>query len=489
MCVLLSGASSSLEPHQGPVCARPPSAVSQVAKLQEAVAAGAYPNPIEAWKAMKFDLVASLGDLEAGGAKSSGQARQLAARENRASHEENLLRTLAAGGARPTRLSDCHDFSWSRGLWRTAAMQTLRVAGALTLAYVALGWYFLIHWEGMPGLWGWYFLSATLSTVGFGDVAPTLQATRLAAVFLVPMGLVIIGFLLSFQTAYLKSLKPRFHGEASDTPEELERRALFEALDQDGDGILTLEEMVSGAPLLHMTADQAAALYEDLAKDKNGEIRPPPRRPKPWHRTVPGRCAVLLLQMYGAIFLGALFFKSAWFPEDAELGLTWVDAWYFATVTATSIGYGDIVPATDAGRAFMIVYMLVATVVVGGVLTEFIDVYTNEVVGEGIIRTLIDSTTWVHKADIDNNGTLTESDYGEAFSARGGVGHARGRVSVMFSSIGGRSTLLPCPFLPILTAFFFFSASLLQCCSSCSRCKRLTHSCLTRSSIASRSSM
>ena len=41
--------------------------------------------------------------------------------------------------------------------------------------------------------------------------------------------------------------------------------------------------------------------------------------------------------MYLTIFIGALFFKTLT-PEQDELTLTWVDALYFATTVATSIG-------------------------------------------------------------------------------------------------------------------------------------------------------
>ena len=37
----------------------------------------------------------------------------------------------------------------------------------------------------------------------------------------------------------------------------------------------------------------------------------------------------------------------------------------------------------------------------------------NDVVGSVIIDKIIDSTTWVHKADLDYDGKITESDYGE----------------------------------------------------------------------------
>ena len=52
--------------------------------------------------------------------------------------------------------------------------------------------------------------------------------------------------------------------------------------------------------------------------------------------------------------------------------------------------------------------------VTAGVLGEFIDLYVVDVVGEGIIDKIIDSTTWVHKADINKDGIVTEADYGLA---------------------------------------------------------------------------
>lgn len=47
--------------------------------------------------------------------------------------------------------------------------------------------------------------------------------------------------------------------------------------------------------------------------------------------------------------------------------LSWLDAFYFCTITLTTIGYGDIVPHTDAGKLFTIGYVIVGI----GILATF----------------------------------------------------------------------------------------------------------------------
>jgi hypothetical protein len=76
----------------------------------------------------------------------------------------------------------------------------------------------------------------------------------------------------------------------------------------------------------------------------------------------------------------------------------------------TYASYGDITPVSDSFRIFLIFYMLSATVMVAISLNEALDLYLNDIMAERIIKTIIESCTYVHKADIDRTGIITEAE-------------------------------------------------------------------------------
>ena len=100
------------------------------------------------------------------------------------------------------RLSEVHDFSWSRELWAAAARRMLFLFTILIICFVPTGLVLLGYRDGHRGVDALYLLSATMTMVGYGDISPSGAEARVAFVALIIFGLIIIGFGLSFVVAY-----------------------------------------------------------------------------------------------------------------------------------------------------------------------------------------------------------------------------------------------------------------------------------------------
>lgn len=62
--------------------------------------------------------------------------------------------------------------------------------------------------------------------------------------------------------------------------------------------------------------------------------------------------------------------------------LSWVDSYYFAVVSLATVGYGDIVPKTDAGKIFVSFYILIGI----GILAAFASNLIRSAVARRVIR-------------------------------------------------------------------------------------------------------
>lgn len=65
--------------------------------------------------------------------------------------------------------------------------------------------------------------------------------------------------------------------------------------------------------------------------------------------------------------------RTGGFVYDELEGWNILDTTYFLTVTVTTVGYGDMVPETDAGKIFTVIYGLFGLVFVFGALSPLLD--------------------------------------------------------------------------------------------------------------------
>ncbi len=84
------------------------------------------------------------------------------------------------------------------------------------------------------------------------------------------------------------------------------------------------------------------------------------------------------LAAVGVLCFGATFFH---FTEK----LKWLDAFYFSTITLTTVGYGDIVPKTDAGKFFTIFYVIIGI----GIIATFANLIIKQAVAKRQLKNRI----------------------------------------------------------------------------------------------------
>jgi len=71
------------------------------------------------------------------------------------------------------------------------------------------------------------------------------------------------------------------------------------------------------------------------------------------------------------IFFGAWYFKI-------EEGWSYVDAFYFTVMTVTTVGYGDLVPTTDASKIVVSIYSMISLPIVLVAFTVFAKSYVED---------------------------------------------------------------------------------------------------------------
>lgn len=219
--------------------------------------------------------------------------------------------------------------------------------------------------------------------MGFGDYSPQSQDVRLAAVFFLPFGLVIISFGISnvqaFANAQVSAVAQKAEATTSGGMSKLGESSNTPAL---------LPEMPGRLAMVWAQAKETMAVQ-----------------------------FLYLLRHYVLVILaGAFFFyfngvEQRLQKQERGGELSFVDALFLATITATTVGYGSaLYPASDGAKLFMIVYFFVATGVVGAAIGSIAELYLDSK-REEINQKLLDSTIWVHKADLHHNGVIFQSDY------------------------------------------------------------------------------
>jgi voltage-gated potassium channel Kch len=211
-----------------------------------------------------------------------------------------------------------------------------------------------------------YFGVVTFTTIGFGDLAPSTDAGRFFMVFFALYGIGILGVFLSILgEAFLEA----GHRAMAETEARAKKRVLAMFSSSDGD-------------------------------DEEPETKAYCRE---WCVTIVTELPIICLLLFLSIVLGI--------PEGKSI----ISSIYFAVITATTIGFGDLHPTESWMRAIYIFYLPFSVAVFGQILSKIAGVYMTRKAREADEKFLHRHLALrdLKAMDVDGDGKVS---YGEFLS-------------------------------------------------------------------------
>jgi potassium channel subfamily K len=160
-----------------------------------------------------------------------------------------------------------------------------------------------------------YFATVTFTTIGYGDLAPTSDASRLFTAFFALAGIAAFGIALGVLGSNLIEAQTHAMDRASE-----------------------------------MSIHQVMSLFDSPQTELEVEAKQPP-----WYRSALVRDA---LPVCSLLFL---YCCLVWFRSDWDA----VSAFYYCITTAATIGFGDLSPQTQSERLLAVPFILLAVSAMG----------------------------------------------------------------------------------------------------------------------------
>ncbi|KAK4128551.1 voltage-gated potassium channel [Parathielavia appendiculata] len=234
----------------------------------------------------------------------------------------------------------------------TPSQRTLMLQTIMLLLYLLVGALIFCKIEGWAYLDAVYWAAVTLFTVGFGDFYAT---TTLGRALLLPyalVGIISLGLVIgSIRSLVLDRGKTRL---GARMVEKKRRRTLRRMTRLGKDDILV--PITDDPHTLSSVRTDASGLTEFERREREFElmrkIQEVAHRRRRWVAMGISTGTTLVLWL-----VGAKVFQEC---EVRYQGWSYFDAFYFAFVSLTTIGYGDITPVSNAGKTFWVFWALLA---------------------------------------------------------------------------------------------------------------------------------
>lgn len=127
---------------------------------------------------------------------------------------------------------------------------------------------------------------------------------------------------------------------------------------------------------------------------------------------------ILIFSLVLLIMIGALFFCLI---SDKEI--TFVDGFYWAVITISTVGYGDVLPTTKSQKLFAIIFILCGVAIFSATIAEvtYFREYLVEVRKEKEMLGKMLDVRWINELDMDGNGEVQKEEFILAILCKLGV--------------------------------------------------------------------
>ena len=238
----------------------------------------------------------------------------------------------------------------------TTAQRTLMLQTILFLVYLLVGALVFSTIEGWGYLDAVYWADVTLFTVGFGDI---YAQTVLGRALLIPyalIGIISLGLVIgSIRSLVLERGRRRM---AARIVEKRRRRIVRRMTKKGKDSILEpVEDPQSPFSPTSPVSDDEERQFTELERREAEfnlmrEVQATSARRRKWIALLFSLVVWLTLWL-----VGAKIFQSC---EEEYQDWSYFTAFYFAFVSLTTIGYGDVTPVSPPGKSFFVFWSLLA---------------------------------------------------------------------------------------------------------------------------------
>lgn len=226
------------------------------------------------------------------------------------------------------------------------SQRTLMLQTMMFLTFLLLGAIIFSNIENWNFLDGVYWADVTLFTIGFGDFAPTTVLGRALMIPYVLIGVTSLGLVI----ASIRSIIIERGGQRLDArTEEKSRRKELQKIMRKGKGDM-LSPFQQGPNLEDVSASEFERRRSEFELMRTIKKRASSQRR--WTAMIISTVSWLCLWLCGAV----VFHRC----EKTTQGWTYFEAVYFCFISLTTIGYGDLVPSSNAGKSFFVFWSLIA---------------------------------------------------------------------------------------------------------------------------------